>query len=281
MHLKLVDYLSKNLDDKIINYSTIHGGCINECFKLQSKTRDYFVKINSSFNFFKEEVKGLDLLRKTGSFHIPKIINYGISEGTAFLIMDFIKSNKPVNNFWHLFAKKLAKLHNVTNDNFGLEYNNYIGSLKQENTITNNAVDFFINCRLVPQLKQLNKNISSSFYKKFDKLLYQLNNIIPKEPPSLVHGDLWSGNYLVNNLGQPSLVDPAIYYGSREAEIAMTKLFGGFPNHFYELYNEEFQLQAGWENRIEIWNLYPLLVHANLFGESYLNQINFILKKYN
>ena len=154
MHLKLVDYLSKNLDDKIINYSSIHGGCINECFKLESKTRDYFVKINSSFNFFKEEVKGLDLLRKTGSFNIPKIINYGLSEGTAFLIMDFIKSNKPLNNFWHLFAKKLAKLHNVTNDNFGLEYNNYIGSLKQENTITDNAVDFFINYRLVPQLKQ-------------------------------------------------------------------------------------------------------------------------------
>ena len=111
MHLKLVDYLSKNLNDKIINYSSIHGGCINECFKLESKSRNYFVKINLSFNFFKEEVKGLDLLRKTGSFHIPKIINYGSSEGTAFLIMDFIKSNKPLNNFWHLFAKKLAKLH--------------------------------------------------------------------------------------------------------------------------------------------------------------------------
>ena len=162
-----------------------------------------------------------------------------------------------------------------------MDHDNYIGSLKQSNTYYNDGVEFFINTRLVPQLEKLNSLNNNRFFKKFDVLFNLLNEIIPVYQPSLLHGDLWSGNFLIDHNGHACIIDPAVYYGNREADIAMTKLFGGFPNHFYELYNEEFQLQAGWENRIEIWNLYPLLVHANLFGESYLNQINFILKKYN
>ena len=108
-----------------------------------------------------------------------------------------------------------------------------------------------------------------------------LNEIIPVYQPSLLHGDLWSGNFLIDHSGHACIIDPAVYYGNREADIAMTKLFGGFSEEFYSNYNDYLPMINGWQERMPIWNLYPLLVHANLFGSSYLNQINSILNKYN
>ena len=129
-------------------------------------------------------------------------------------------------------------------------------------------------------MRILEKPFSINIYSNFEKLFKLLPNLLPLEKPSLLHGDLWNGNYLVNNKGEPTLIDPSIYYGSREVDIAMTKLFGGFPKEFYASYNLEFPLREKWEDRVDIWNLYPLLVHANLFGSGYLKQIQSILKKY-
>ena len=126
----------------------------------------------------------------------------------------------------------------------------------------------------------LEKKLSINLDPYFNNFFKFLPDIIPLEKPALIHGDLWSGNYLVNNKGEPALIDPSIYYGCREADIAMTKLFGGFPQDFYVAYNLEFPLIDKWEERVAIWNLYPLLVHANLFGDSYLKQIYSILKRF-
>ena len=130
----------------------------------------------------------------------------------------------------------------------------------------------------MPQIRLLSISSSNQLFKHFDKLFSKLNEILPNEKPALIHGDLWNGNFLVDNFGAPVLVDPAVYFGSREIDVAMSKLFGGFSNQFYESYNDEFPLEQDWQSRVDIWNLYPLLVHANLFGDSYLNQVNFILK---
>ena len=281
MNDRLIIHFSNILDDIVTEVYPVSGGCINDCYKLETQKSNYFVKLNDTINLFVEENKGLGILRSSKTFFIPEVYEYGIFERSYFLIMEWIEEKNKSDNFWNLFAKNLSELHSTTNDKFGLDYDNYIGSLKQSNTYYNDGVEFFINTRLVPQLEKLNSLNNSSFFKKFDVLFNLLNEIIPVDQPSLLHGDLWRGNFLINNNGHACIIDPAVYYGNREADIAMTKLFGGFSEEFYSNYNDYLPMLNGWQERMPIWNLYPLLVHANLFGSSYLNQINSILNKYN
>jgi protein-ribulosamine 3-kinase len=175
----------------------------------------------------------------------------------------------------------LAEIHKNTHENFGLEYDNYIGELPQKNTYAKNWVDFFIENRLEVQigLAYYKRLIDENFLKKFKRTYPQLYKILPKEKPSLLHGDLWSGNVMVDTEGMPCLIDPAIYYGHREAEIAYSTLFGGFDSRFYSSYIENFPLQPGFEERKEIYNMYHLLVHVNLFGLSYLAPVERTVNK--
>ena len=281
MNDRLIIHFNNILDDIVTEVYPVSGGCINDCYKLETQKSNYFVKLNDTINFFEEENKGLDLLRSTKTFFIPKVYEFGVFESSNFLLMEWIEEKNKSDNFWNFFAKNLSELHSTTNDIFGLDHDNYIGSLKQSNTYYYDGVEFFINTRLVPQLEKLNSLNNSSFFKKFDVLFNLLNEIIPVYQPSLLHGDLWSGNFLIDHNGHACIIDPAVYYGNREADIAMTKLFGGFSEEFYSNYNDYLPMLNGWQERIPIWNLYPLLVHANLFGSSYLNQINSILNKYN
>ena len=280
MQKGIVDFLSSSLNSKILNVSPISGGCINECYKLTTNSESYFIKLNRKFNPFVEEQKGLDILRATRTFFIPKVLLIGKYEDYSFLLMEYIESENQTSNFWNDFGKKLAALHKISNESFGFDHNNYIGSLQQINTWHANSIEFFINCRLIPQLELLNDINDNQFFKSFDALFNILNEILPEGKPSLLHGDLWSGNYMVGKNGNPAIVDPAVYYGFREADIAMSKLFGGFANQFYDTYNETFPLEINWQSRVQVWNLYPLLVHANLFGSSYLNQVKSIIKNY-
>ena len=281
MNDRLIIHFNNILDDIVIEVYPVSGGCINDCYKLKTQKSNYFVKLNDTINLFEEENKGLDLLRASKTFFIPKVYKFGVFESSNFLLMEWIEEKNKSDNFWNLFAKNLSELHSTTNDKFGLDHDNYIGSLKQSNTYYYDGVEFFINTRLVPQLEKLNSLNNSSFFKKFDVLFNLLNEIIPVYQPSLLHGDLWSGNFLIDHNGHACIIDPAVYYGNREADIAMTKLFGGFSEEFYSNYNDYLPMLNGWQERMPIWNLYPLLVHANLFGSSYLNQINSILNKYN
>ena len=152
----------------------------------------------------------------------------------------------------------------------------------QQNNSHTNWTDFFIQERLQIQIKLARDHhqIESTTISKFEKLYHRLDDIFPKEQPALLHGDLWSGNFMVDEKGAPVIMDPAVYYGHREMDIAMTKLFGGFDNQFYDAYNAHFQLEKGWKSRIDICNLYPLLVHVNLFGGSYLQQVKNIITKF-
>jgi fructosamine-3-kinase len=256
--------------------SSIVGGCINNAIKINTNKGDFFVKwnINSKANMFQSEYNGLKVLKDTNTIRIPNVLCFD----DDFLILEFIPPSNPNNAFWEVFGQKLALMHKQTHSKFGLDFDNYIGSLYQDNTQNKNWTEFFIQNRLQAQLSI--GNFSGTLLSDFDKLFQKLPNLFPNEKPALLHGDLWSGNFLAKNGDTPMLIDPAIYYGNREMDIAMSKLFGGFNSDFYFAYNESRPLENGWEERIQICNLYPLLVHVNLFGGAYINQVKNILSYY-
>lgn len=271
--------LKQNL--KLENAKSLQGGDINEVFLLECGSEKYVIKINEASkypNMFEAEALGLKLLQVTNSFKIPKIIAAGVEGKTSYLLLEYISTGSTYQVFWKDFAYCLVKLHQTTKNNFGLKHNNYIGSLQQINNIESSASDFYINQRLIPQFK-----IADELDFKFSSLERFFKNIseeIPDEAPSLIHGDLWNGNYMVSNKGEPTLIDPAVAYAPREMDIAMMHLFGGFPQDVYSIYNEQFPLIENWKDRISLWQLYYLLVHLNLFGSSYLSQVKGIIKQY-
>ena len=274
---KIQDVLSLETGKKItiIKIDSIHGGCINNTSKIHTNHGTYFLKwnLNCDKKMFSIEKKGLELLSSCKSIYIPKVI----SDNTEYLLMEFIETNNSANNIWEKFGRSIADLHQISNKYFGLEHNNYIGSLIQENDPKDKWIDFFINKRIMPQLRL--GDFSTDTLKSFDKLFVNIESIFPKESPSLLHGDLWNGNFIFNK-EKIILFDPAVYFGNREMDIAMTKLFSGFNNRFYDAYCESFPLNDGWKERIDICNLYPLLVHVNLFGGSYYSQLMNIVKRF-
>jgi protein-ribulosamine 3-kinase len=261
------------------------GGCINHGGKLSTSRGNFFLKWNDIAKFpemFKAECKGLLLLRQQNAIRIPKVIGVGENDTFQFLLLEFIEERTRSKNYWLQLGERLATLHRQHSIQFGLDHSNYIGSLLQSNNQNNSWIDFFIECRLDAQLKiALHSGaVDSTWIKKFESLYSKLTTLLPEERPSLLHGDLWSGNLLIDEKGEPCLIDPAVYYGNREADLAMTKLFGGFDTTFYHCYDEIFPLQQGYEERADIYNLYPLLVHVNLFGGSYKRSVENIVNKF-
>ena len=264
----------------IENVELVAGGCINKTARLKTNIKDFFVKWNIHSDMLSLEEKGLKELSSAQVISIPKVIGSGEFKNTSFLLLEFISSFQKKEKFWRQFGRELAQLHKKTKINYGLNYDNYIGSLPQDNKKHKEWIGFFINQRIEPQLKIGRDNIPSRIRDKIEKLYNVFSDIFSEEPASLLHGDLWNGNYMVNSLGEPMLIAPAIYYGNSEMDLAMTKLFGGFTKEFYRSYQEIYPLEKGHNERMEICNLYPLLVHVNLFGKGYLSQVENILDKY-
>jgi protein-ribulosamine 3-kinase len=263
----------------------IGGGCINEAYELKTTGGKYFIKYNSAATFpgmFEKEAAGLKILADTNSIDIPEVIGSGEAGNNAYILLQYIESGIPARNFWTDFGTRLADLHRNTSDYFGLMHDNYIGSLVQTNNPNPDFFNFFISQRIEPQLKSArNKGaFSQSDMRYFNSLFNTLHNILPVEKPALIHGDLWSGNFMVSATGSPCLIDPAAYYGHRESDIAMTQLFGGFQPDFYHAYNQAFPMEKEWQKRMDIFNLYPLLVHVNLFGGSYAGQVLRIIRQF-
>lgn len=271
---------------KIVGLNTVYGGSINDSYCLKTTLKKYFVKINSSVDYpqmFEKEMQALEFLRSMKSLNVPKPFLNGKLKSHAFLIMEYVEATEPNADFWQKFGRGLAQLHRNTNEKgFGFDADNYVGSLQQKNEWKRNWVEFFIENRMQFQVKlafdaQL---IDSSFVEMLEKLYAKLETIFPEEPSALLHGDLWSGNFMVDSKGNAAVMDPAIYFGHREMDIAMTHLFGGFDPQFYKAYHNHFPLSEGWEERIEVCNLYPLMVHVNLFGASYASRVKGILKRF-
>ena len=270
---------------RVTSAQPLSGGDINRAFQLQTTDGSYFLKYNLAGKYpgmFQAEARGLALLNRQGAPRVPKVFAFDESGEYSWLLLEYIKQGSPGNSFWEDFGIALAQLHKNSSESFGLDHDNYIGSLPQSNRNHSTWHDFFIEERLNKQLALArNKGlVDSALTKSFENLFNAIPSIFPKESPSLVHGDLWSGNYLCDENGNPCIIDPAVYYGFREMDIGMSKLFGGFTSRFYESYQNTFPMAPGWQDRIDICNLYPLLVHVNLFGGGYLGSVKAIAGRF-
>jgi len=287
LKINIEKILSKFVGDSvtIIDFSPVGGGSINETFKLSTTAGNFFIKKNSASlypHMFQKETQGLKLLSYADVIATPEVVGIGESNNESFLILKFIDGGLKKSSFWDIFGQQLANLHKNTDEYFGLNHDNYIGSLEQLNNQHSNWSDFFREERLETQVRLARNNgkIEKRTVSVFDNFYTKLDNIFPAEPPALLHGDLWGGNFMVNELGSPVIIDPAVYYGHREMDLGMSQLFGGFDKQFYVSYNKYHPLENGWEERMEYCNLYPLMVHVNLFGGGYIQSVKSILQKF-
>lgn len=281
----IIQQCEQILATKIQSVDKLTGGDINEAFALTTATTRYFVKTNKADfagDMFEKEAQGLEAIRKTNAIIVPEVLGFGTTKDGAFLLLEFIKEDYRTDKFWVNFGKQLALLHRNIDTFFGFKSDNYIGKLPQHNGHHLNWTDFYISERLIPQLElAIPKDVfSKADFDSFEKLFQVLPEICPEESPSLIHGDLWSGNFIAGMADTPVLIDPAVSYGHREMDLAMTKLFGGFSGKFYESYQEHYPIQPGFNKRMDVYQLYYLLAHMNLFGGSYVESVQAIIRRF-
>ena len=275
---KLIWQIASSKGFNITEITPLSGGSINEVFLLSGPDRNQVIKFNKTRKFpgmFQAEKEGLDLLRSTRTFVVPEVYSVGESGEFSFLLMEYLPVGIADFTFWKKFAEDLSALHGNTAAAFGFPSGNYIGCLPQNNENRASVADFYISQRLEPQIRMAVQNGFN--FQSLDIAFKNISHEIPEEPPSLLHGDLWSGNYLVTSKGLPALIDPAVCYGPREMDLSMMKLFGGFPKEVFETYSDLFPLQPNFAERIPLWQLYYLLVHLNIFGKSYYSSVKSIL----
>ena len=276
------EIIEARLSQHVLKFSSLSGGDINQVFYVETSDHQYVVKCNKRDNFPKMFVKEAEGLRKLAQNKVntPQVEEVFEQGEYQLLILGHIESEPVTRLFWKNFGMALANLHKNSENYFGLTYPNYIGSLEQINEKKPSWETFFIENRIQPLVKKaFDRNfLDRKHLRWFDGFLKAYPELIPKEKPSLLHGDLWSGNLLCGRGQVPFFIDPAIYYGHREVDIAMTHMFGGFDRSYLYDYNEIFPLEEGWERRLDIHNLYPNLVHLVLFGPSYLSGIEGVIK---
>jgi protein-ribulosamine 3-kinase len=259
----------------------VGGGCINSgAVLLTASGVSLFLKTNRSTppDMFRREAEGLDALRQPDGPVIPEVY----LAGDGFILLQDLNPGARTRDYWTLFGQQLAALHMHTHEKFGFEHYNYIGSTPQPNGWEADGFRFFAEKRLLFQaeLARERRYLSAQEVHRVERLAARLPQLLPAQPASLIHGDLWSGNATTNDQGVPALIDPAAHYGWAEAELGMTALFGGFPAVFYDAYQEVRPLPAGLQQRLPLYNLYHLLNHLNLFGSGYYGQVTGILHRY-
>tara|TARA_A100001015_G_scaffold311413_1_gene414631 strand:- start:2792 stop:3655 length:864 start_codon:yes stop_codon:yes gene_type:complete len=276
---EIIEHETGSVPHKIIR---LQGGDINQVYHCFTKNNQLVVKVNIAGKFpnmFEKEKKGLELL-KPSNFLIPKIFSIGSFRKLDYLILEYIKPGKAIN--WEKFGENLANLHQLSNNKFGLGYDNYIGSIHQINTYENNWLNFYTNHRIIHlMIVARNKNLLNyQDCRKIESMCGSFKDFITFTLPTLLHGDLWSGNIICSENGSPVLIDPAVYFGHPEIDWAMLDLFGNYPQYSFEIYNEINPLEKGFEERKSIHQLYPLLVHLVLFGRSYYSSVMSKVKRY-
>jgi fructosamine-3-kinase len=283
----LQEQIAKNVfsNGDAVHLQPVGGGSINTCYRVSNADRVYFCKVNSATKFphlFESEKQGLLLLAAQNIFLTPAVLDQFEADEYQFLLLEWIEAGVRTDTFWKTFGEKLAMLHRVSSDYHGLGQNNYMGSVPQQNTPQQDWVSFFRACRLQPMIKRCaaKGNLQTKHIKQFEVLEERLPAVFEEETPSLLHGDLWSGNFMCNAASEPVLIDPAVHYGHRSVDLAMTTLFGGFRQPFYEAYQYHFPLPANYEEQWAVCNLYPLLIHLFLFGSAYLPQIERTLQQF-
>lgn len=280
------------LGAKVGRAEAARGGCINEAAILHlADGRTAFAKWNASSppGMFAAEARGLELLRRAGGVRVPEVFGAGtVSDGTSFLLMENVTaprmSQRHAGNFDEVLGRGLADIHRSHAERFGLEWDNTIGPTPQVNTPADDWAEFFAERRIRPLVRLLHDSgvVDRAFVARAERFCGRLPSLLPPsgEPPSLLHGDLWGGNVLRGGDGTPVLIDPAVYYGDREADLAMTELFGGFSAAFRAAYEEAWPLREGYRERRDLMNLYHILNHYLLFGGGYGSQAARIIERH-
>lgn len=267
---------------KEFNHNAVSGGGINAAYHLGNDEHDYFVKLNTPDRetMFEAEAQGLNELAATQCLRIPDVICFGQTQQHSYLVLEYIPCQSFDTSSSRLLGKQLAQLHQLEQPFFGWHIDNTIGSTPQYNPRESDWLSFWQQHRLQQQLTFLQQNgygkqLQNKGQQLIEHLPYFFKDYRPK--PALLHGDLWGGNAAADPNGNPIIYDPACYYGDRETDIAMTELFGGFDQAFYDSYNATFPLDSGYSSRKILYNLYHILNHVNLFGRSYVNQADNML----
>jgi len=281
----IIAEIEHHLGEAVSGFHSLSGGCIANSQKITTKSgRSFFLKSGFEGKMFQNEAAGLRELSKPRVIKVPEVI----IEGKDFLMLEFISQGYKKEDFFEDFGRRFAEMHKFSSESFGFYEDNFIGSTPQpnipEDTEADNWTEFYFNKRLLYQYKLSEKKgyATDKLRKGFILLEKKISDILKgcEESPSLLHGDLWSGNYMCDENGEVVLIDPAVYYGHREADLAMTKLFGGFPEIFYKSYNNCMALSPGYEYRESIYLLYHVMNHLNLFGCGYLSQAEKLLWYY-
>ena len=272
----VADLVASVLDVEIKSSEQIGGGCIAHARRVKTTRGDFFVKWarGNAADTFPAEAAGLEALRAASS---PLVIPGVSFVGSGVLVLDWIEQGTGGAAFWEGFGRDLAQLHRQTGGRYGFDSDNFIGRLPQTNTWRDSWPEFFRECRLGPQVELARKSNrwQSRWDEQLERLFEDLDEILPRNPPaSILHGDLWSGNYISTADGKSALIDPAVYFGDRETDLAMTELFGGFDARFYGAYREAWPLEPGYQERREVYNLYHLINHLNHFGEGYARAVD-------
>ncbi len=281
----LLDALGQWIGSPVLNHSAVGGGDISRAYKVSTKSDVFFCKVqmkSMAYDMFEAERIGLDAIRNTGVILAPRVYACEKWGDGAVLIMEHVASKMPTESEYALFGRQLAYLHQQSKTFFGWDSDNYIGSLPQSNTKHKSWPEFYVNERLQPQLILATEQglLDLNELPEESTMLSVMNTICADIPPSLLHGDLWSGNYLISTDGRPYLIDPAVYQGHSEIDIAMSKLFGGFGSAFYRAYHNVIAEDQFSSDRLKLYQLYYLLVHLNLFGRSYYSGVKAIIKSY-
>ncbi|HKZ54777.1 MAG TPA: fructosamine kinase family protein [Anaerolineales bacterium] len=276
-----LDWLREHDFGEVTSAKPISGGCINQGMRLlTSSGQTIFLKQNSNAapDMFQREEEGLRALAVSDGPRVPKPFSFGAD----YLLLEDLQPATRAAAYWESFGRRLAALHRHVAPRFGFDHDNYLGSTPQPNAWTDDGYEFFAEHRIRFQVRLARDAglMERADHVRAEAFATRLPDLVPPQPASLIHGDLWSGNAISDSAGEPAMIDPAAHYGWAEAELAMTALFGEFPTVFYTAYLELHTLDPGWRERFPLYNLYHLLNHLNLFGTSYLDQVQATLRRY-
>jgi len=274
---EVIAWLKQNRGEKRFEQDIINSSQLNQTLRIRGEKGTYIVKLYERIphNFFECERLGLAQLKDSG-VRVPNV--YHCTK--HWILLEAIPTGLAKPKFWEDLAEQLHTLHSCQSDVFGLKQHNYIGNMPQMNTQMADGYQFFEECRIMPQTKWAYdaKKIGKNDLSAIESICSRLKELVPEQPAVLLHGDLWSGNILCDTVGNAYFIDPAVYFGWAETDLAMTQLFGGVDEDVYIHYQESCDMNSSWKQRAPLYNLYHLLNHLNLFGRSYYSSVTHVLK---